>query len=349
MASVASNPLAIAAAREFSWFLYDLDVGANALVFVRTDRNEIAQQTFLDPRWKPRSAETLHVPVEALLEELEPRDAPAPLNFIWHSAFCCSTLIAKILDRPGRNLSLLEPMVLVSLADAYRGGAFESGALPRDLVGAVIKLLGKPDEPHSQVTVKPSNLANLLARDASGYARGKALFLYSDLPSFIVSIAKGGAQYRDFAQTVFEKVSGDLGERPPWSSTELRAMSPLKVASLAWHLQIAEMRRSWTAFGGGRAVSLNCDAFLKEPMETLTKLDGFFELGLGAEHMRAVTEGPALARHAKSPDQPFSPQMRADEDREIRLRLGSNLDRVVEWSYRMCPATPEGVPLPDHL
>jgi hypothetical protein len=349
VAAATPNPQLIAASREFSWFLYDLDVRANVLVFVRTDRDEIAQQTFLDPRWKPRSAETLRVPVHALLEELEPLGASAPLNFIWHSAFCCSTLIAKLLDRPGRNLSLLEPMVLVALADAYREGAIERGVLPRDVVGAVVKVLGKPDEPHSQVTVKPSNLANLLARDAAGCAKGKALFLYSDLPNFIVSIAKGGVQYRDFAQTVFEKVSGDLGERPPWSPAELRAMSPLKIAGLAWHLQIAEMRRSWMAFGGGRAVSLNCAAFLKEPQETLTKLDGFFELGLGAEHIRAVTEGPALTRHAKSPEHAFSPQMRADEEREVRRRLGANLDRVVEWSYRMCPTTPKGAPLPNHL
>ncbi len=347
MTSASTSDLLDAASREFTWFLYDLDISANEFLFVRTDREDVARQTFLDFRWKPHAGEICRLPVDPVVETLRRNEARPRLNFIWHTSFCCSTLIAKLLDYPGRNLSLREPMALISLADAIRARVLENKKLARPAMDAVFRLLAKRDDARSQVTVKPSNLANRLARETNALVEGKSLFLYSDLPSFIVSIVNGGPQYRDFARIVFEKVAGDLGMPLRWQPAELNTMPPLKLACLAWHLQIAELRRSWP--GDARAASLDCDAFLNDPAGTLEKLDAFLELGLGSEQIEGAVGGPLLTRHAKSPEHRFSPQAREEQAREIRRRLGTRLDHLVEWSYQEFPETSHTAPLPNPL
>jgi hypothetical protein len=336
-----------AAARAFSWFLYDLDINAREFLFVRTSREDIAQQTFLDFRWRARTSEIVRLPIDALVEALQPLDDAPRLNFIWHTSFCCSTLIAKLLDCPGHNLSLREPMALATLAEAVRSGALADAPLRGQTVEATFRLLSKCDAPASRITVKPSNFANLLIPEATARTQGKSLFLFSDLSSFIVSIVNGGAQYRDFARLLLRTVAQTRRERLPWSAAELEAMSPLQIASLAWYLQIEQMQQDWP--GDVRAASLNSDAFLSEPAATLEKLDEFLALGLGSAHIKAAVEGPILTHHAKSPEHRFTPHMRAQHDSEIRKRMGATLDRLVEWSARQFPEISQTAPLPNPL
>jgi hypothetical protein len=342
-----SDGILDAAAREFRWFLYDLDIGTREFLFVRTSREDIAQQTFLDFRWRTHTSEIVRLPIDALVEALQPFEAAPRLNFIWHTSFCCSTLIAKLLDCPERSLSLREPMALATLAEAIRSGALADARSREQAIEATFRLLAKRDVPTSQITTKPSNFANLLVPEATARTQGQSLFLFSDLPSFIVSIVNGGAQYRDFARLLLRTIAQTRKEPLRWSVAELDAMSPLQIAGLAWHLQIEQMQRSWP--GDARAASLNCAAFLNDPAGALTKLDQFFALGLGPAHIEAAVEGPLLTHHAKSPEHIFTPQMRAQHDRDVRKRMGATLDRLVEWSSRQFPEISQTSPLPNPL
>ncbi len=336
---------------DFGWFLDDFDPARREFVFARTTRDEVSRQVFLDARWQRSDNGSLRLPLDAVIASLPPANPPASLpmlNFIWHTSFCCSTLVARALDRPGRSLSLREPKVLVALADALRAGLFPN-SLPALTLDAAFTLLGRAPEPGCRITVKPSNFANVLLRQAARRSGGKALFLYSDLASFLVSVAKGGVQQGRYVRRLFGNIAMDLGQPLTWSGAELLALSDLELAAIVWHRQIAEFRRSWAELGDARAVSLDCDAFLDNPGGMLAALDVHFELGLGPEHVRSVLEGPILKSHAKQTSQLFTAQMRRDEDEAVRKRLGASLDEVVAWSYQACPETPRGTPLPNPL
>src|SRR5262249_51695413 len=140
-------------------------------------------------------------------------------------------------------------------------------------------------------------------------------------------------------------IAGDSGQPLPWKPHEIFQMSDLEIAALVWHLQIGEFRRSWSAFEPGRVASLNCDAFLADPAAVIAKLDAFFELGLGLAHIERVLNGPLLRNHAKAPGQAYDAQRRADEKAAMRARIGTDLERVIEWSYKACSGTPRGAPL----
>jgi hypothetical protein len=287
--------------------------------------------------------ERREVPVDALAAEVGQDAAPPELHFIWHTSFCCSTLLADTLDLPGRVLSLREPLVLVPVADTKRAVSLMKRPMPPRLIEIVFRLLGRARG--EKVVVKPSNFANVLVQEAARHCHGKVLFLYTDLEGFLISIEKGGESLRKYARRLFSNIAGDGGAALPWPPQDVFKMSDLEIAALAWHMQIAEFRRSARVLGPARAAALDCEAFLNDPAGTLGALDTFFELGLGAGHIAHVVAGPLLKRHAKVPSHAFNAERRRALSDNVRARLGAELQRLVDWSYSACPDTPRGAPL----
>ncbi len=334
--------------RDHRWFLDDIDFARREFVFAHASEDDISRQAFLDSRWQHEDGHIVRAPAATVVDAMPATHKPE-LHFIWHTSFCCSTLIARALDRRGHSLSLREPRVLTALADALRNSALANGQLPPRTAETVFALLARRPTPQCRITVKPSNFANILVQGAAKRTCGKMLFLYSDLPSFLVSIAKGGVQQSRYVRRLFGDIAMDLGQPLPWSGADLLHMSDLEIAALTWHRQIAGFRRSWSMLDGERAASLDCEAFLDDPAGTLAAIDAYFGLELGAEHIQSVVDGGLLERHAKQTEQAYSAQRRRQEDEAIRRQLGSTLDKVVAWSYQNCPETPAGAPLSNPL
>jgi hypothetical protein len=276
-----------------------------------------------------------------------PLQTPRPC-MIWHTGFCCSTLLAKALDGPGRNLSLCEPQVLVDVVDAKRAGKFARD-LPPAVPQLAFHLLSRGFAPEELVTLKPAPAANVLLRDAATQTSGPMLFLFSDCRSFLVSICKLGENGRKYVRSLFLAMLHDDHVQAQWPAPKLLSMSDLELATIVWHMQIAEFLRNWPLLGAGRAASLDCDAFLASPVDTLRKLDHFFALGLGEEHLESVASGPLFRRNAKTGEDSFDASRRLKEHAQTAQQLGGDLDRIVAGSYAICRTTPRGAPLPEPL
>ena len=329
-----------------SWFPEGFDQNRNEFRFVAADRSDLSSQSFLDWRWNRSGAKRQTAGATAMIARLSPQN-PRP-SIIWHTGFCCSTLLAKALDRPGRNLSLCEPQVLVDVVDAKRAGKFA-----RDLSPAVpqlaFHLLSRGFAPEERVTLKPAPAANVLLRDAGTQTSGPMLFLYSDCRSFLVSICKLGETGRKYVRSLFLAMLHDDHVQTKWPAPKLMSMSDLELAAIVWHMQIAEFLRNWPLLGAGRAASLDCDAFLALPVDTLRRLDAFFSLGLGNNHPEEAISGPLFRRNAKTGEDSFDASRRLKEHAQIARQLGRALDRIVAGSYAICPTTPRGAPLPEPL
>lgn len=334
---------------DFRWFPEDYAPGMKSISFVRTDAATLARQTFLDQRWNRSDYARTTLSLDAIADELPAHGPPPELNFIWHTSFCCSTLIAAALQVPNRNLSLKEPILLATAANMKRAATFDGAQVHPRLYDIVFRLLARRPDLDTAITVKPSNFANILIRDSARFTRGKSLFLYSDLPSFLVSVAKSGLQLSKYARRLFFGILRDEGKPLRWSAADLFQMSDLEVAAIAWHMQIGEFRRSWGEMGECRVASLNCDAFLAEPQRALEKLDDFFGYRLGTETIRGIVNGPIFSHHAKLPQAPFGAEQRRIEQDRARKLLGADLDRIIAWSYSIFPEAPRDTLLPGVL
>lgn len=334
--------------RDHHWFPEDFHAPRQMLSFVFAEREALAREPFLDHRWNQGGVERWQVPLGDLDLQMPIGVLPA-IDFLWHTSFCCSTLLARALDRPGKCLALSEPLVLVSIADAKRAGLIEQGWHLSRLPEIVFRLLARPEAPGARVLVKPSNFANVLVTDAARLTAGKSLFLYSDLESFLVSVLKSGLPLRKYVRRLFSNLIGPVRDQLPWPQAEIFQMSDMEIAALAWHLQILEFRNAWRLLGPGRAASLDCAVLLSRPAEVLRKMIAFYRLPVGETHVSDVLAAGAFGRHAKVPAEPFDAQRRAEQSAQIMRQYGDDIARVVEWSYRACPLTPRGAPLPDPL
>ena len=349
------TPLRESAVREIlaepRWFFEDYNDVTRKLRFVRASRDILANQPFLaEGLWDYSALEKREVAESEILALLPTGLRKPRINFIWHTAFCCSTMIARMLDRAGANLSLKEPGVLMMLADAKRQGAIGPGQTFSNRIAELIfTLLGRPFGEDEQITVKPTNASNCLLRDALAMTQGRQLFVYSDCRSFLISVAKKKEYGRRYARLLYQTIVGDGNVQARWPMDEVLALSDLQIAALAWHMQIAEFRRSWPRIAPGRAASLDCDAFLVAPLETLVKIDAFFGLGLGRGFLEEAVSGPAFSHHSKDVGMAFGAADRRSEHAGTAAELGRDLDEVVAWSYKRCETTPRGAPLGNSL
>ncbi len=320
-----------------AWRLDRFDRNGAASVFVRAPRDRIAQTPFLDRRWRTPDDEAVAIETRALDGAVDNVPTPA---FIWHSAFCCSTLLAGLLDKPGAALPVREPDVLMTVANVKRN---QGGEAARRLLDPVLKHVARGYTPGERAVIKPTNLANAIMGDCLAVrSDAKAILLTSSLEAFLVSIAKKGEAGRAFARLMYTIFAMD-GRAPNLSELELMRASDLQIAALVWHMQIAEMNAAARS-APGRTAWLDGDAFLAAPEDTLNRIDVFFGLGLGADFAKQAASGPAMTRNAKS-GEAYGAGDRASETERVRAALGEDLPRIAEWSRQVFPDTPRGDPV----
>ncbi|HTQ13556.1 MAG TPA: hypothetical protein VMH86_06745 [Rhizomicrobium sp.] len=311
------------------WFPAGLE--RNIFDFVFTDHETLASQPFLDRRWNKTGLAHIGVPADELLARAPAQLPPTPLNFIWHTGFCCSTLLARLLDKPGRNLSLSEPQALTALADARRAGALPNWNTVMRACQVTLHLIGRPLEEGAAVTVKPTPSTSCFLREAAELTGGRMLFLHSDCESFVASVHKLGEEGRAYVARMVSALTFDR-LRPP----QAIQFKGVDAAALVWHMQMAAYRVCADVIGA-RAASLDCDAFLDRPGESLSRIDAFLGLKLGGDHIAGVLEGPLFRRNVKDPSRAFDAVRRREEHAAARKELGAALEDAVAKSRALFP------------
>lgn len=333
---------------EFHWFPIDLDKQTGAIRFADIGFERPKWQDFVDIAAGDRRVPQRSLPAAAAFRFVADNPVPPRVNFIWHSSYCCSTAIATALDVPGRNLSLFEPQILISVAHARRQADRQNKGDISWLSDAVFRLLGRPYLEGGSVTLKPAPTSNYLVADAAAKTRGKMLFLYSDCRSFLIASMRYGESRRRFVRDLFSEIRHDDEARLRWTDDSIARLTDLEIAGLTWQLQLARFGEHLKRFGE-RAASLDCDAFLENPKEVVAKIWRFFDLPGRPEESEAFQDPDFLRRHSKYPDEPFAPDARLGAERALHPKIREELDRIVEASTALFPDPATALPLPRAL
>lgn len=316
------------------WFADTLNVDAGFMQFVHTDRTALAAAPFLDERFSGGLSRRTHLALDRLPGNTALPSANPP--FIFHTAFCCSTLLARALDHPGINLSLKEPKILMDLADARRISVRlkQNPDVWPGLVRSVVSILSRRFTAHEAILIKPTNLANNLIQDilVSG---SPILLLYSNLRSFLVSVIKEGEGRRAFMRGAFNTLRLDpapIARIPDRQATEF---TDLQVATLVWRHQMEDFVRILRGPFGDQVRTLDSAILLARPAATITALNGFLSLGLPPETIRAVADGPVFSIDSKNRDRDYSPKQRAADVQRVEAKFGDSLEKTLTWAKEL--------------
>ncbi len=318
------------------WFPAHWERARDIVRFVHLPREQHAQLTFLaDEYIGPLELEA----ASATIAELRGTEAPAvpPPQYIFHSAFAASTLLARALDVPGVVMGLKEPAILNELAEAMR-----SNALPRDALAAIVTLLARPFASGEKIVIKPSNVANLLAPALLELNAGSnAIFLYAPLPRFLRSVADKGLWGRRWARRLHALAARDTRIDFGLSSGDQLELTDLQVAALAWLVQHAQAVALITAFPG-RVRTVDSEQFLTRRAETIAAVADHFGFPLDEIRSREIAGGPAFATHSKEIGRAFDPEEPLQPKAAIPV-IDEEILMVAQWTRSV--ADHAGIPL----
>ncbi|MBJ7439558.1 MAG: hypothetical protein JHD35_11100 [Sphingopyxis sp.] len=341
---MADNILANRAALGAEWLAHRFDETTGTIRFVDYDRQMRGAVPFLtDDHLPPRAFRSMTREAARVIGQV------APVHFIFHSGFCCSTLLTACLDRPGLASGLSEPMILNDVVGWRMRGASPDSVM--SLLTDALRLLARPFPGDPAVVIKPSNVVNgLAAAMLAAQPQARAITMHAPLDDFLVSIAKKGIDGRRWVRELFVKLRAE-GRVQSLGFTDLDFLgqTDLQIAAMAWLAQ-QSLFQSLISGAPDRVRSLDSTTFLAQPDTILTQAAAHFGLPLDSDQLAQILAGP-LQRNSKD-GRRFTAADRAADYDGSRTAHADEIGKVVLWTHEVArsvglPAT-LGAPLTPH-
>jgi len=337
------------------YYLHALDLVSGECEFLQLDKAASRHSTFMDHRLRTGT----QVPIRTSLDLIEKRFASMPIssdcrpiNYIFHTAFCCSTLISRCLDIQGICYALREPAVFMQMANYKRmsNPYFIDIQRQQTLFNTVLYLLAKSSGQGETTLIKPTNAANNLVMEIvqNKYTHG-VLLLYSNLEEFLVSIIKKGEEGRAFVRRLFNVIRRDSERSNSLALDSLSQLTDLQVAAFVWYLQLDTYLQVLDRYPSANIRTLDCDVFLADPLGTLNKLCELFGLQVKMEMLAEIVAGPVLRKYSKNGAQDYDASIRETENARIAAQYRETIDGIIAWSDRIRPEGAVPLPLPRSL
>ena len=320
--------------RNPEWFPYRYDPSNDAVQYIRINRQAHRAAAFLRDEFLPTSSSPLPLGRAESLAALDGQ--PAPVHFIFHSAYCCSTLLARAFDAPGVSMGLKEPLILNDMVGWNDRGA-DRGKIAMVLDHS-LRLLARPFAPGEATIIKPSNIANgfidamLMLRPQS-----RALLLYAPLSTYLPSIAKKGLWGRLWVRTLLISLIKEQRIDLGFKDEQYLELSDLQVAAIGWIAQQAQFHDLVRRYGVERIATLNSEALLAFPREAMAALNRLFGTGMSDKQIDDIVAGPAFRENSKTFTS-YGVEAREAEKKNAAALHGDELEWVSGWAAEVAKA-----------
>ncbi len=326
-ASASSSPEAQKLLNDPAWIPRAYDPRRDTLEFFHAPRETQRAAVFLEPRFLAGAPQSGPIPVRDFAAG-DVRKAARPLHFVFHTSYCCSTVLARALDVPGVSFGLKEPSALMSFAELYGTARQWPGTL--HALSAVLDLLSRPFAAGETHVIKPSNACNpLIPQMLYACPDAKAVLLMSDLQTFLAAIVRRGPTGRTMVRETLYAFSPTIPLKEPLSKQQMLLFDDMQAATMVWLMQIACFDAVARRFGPERVRILKSDTLLAKPQQTMAAVAAFF--GFRDADWAAVATGPAFREHAKNIGFPFNASDQARQHRESQSAYAAEIGAAVQW------------------
>ena len=320
-----------------AWLPHRIDTATKQVEFLRIGRDELVERGFLADRDPPPDRRALMSWDDVAAMQPE----PGALHFVFHTAFCRSTLLIRVLDRPGTSVGLNEPGIIASMVNA--------GNAAVHLHRPLLDLLARAHEPGEAVFVKPTNHANALMPALLNIRpEARAVLMTNSLADFLRSVARKGMMGRRWGRQLYLEMQGYAGMDFGMDGRESFVMTDMQAAGLSWFLAQrwfdAHMKGGVRGVAPERLRVLDSDRFIEQREQTLAAILDFG----GVPHAQAAAAemagSPVFGSHAKTGgnfEDDHAPQKDTPEAEEIA--------QVEQWVGMIAEQAGLAVPVPHSL
>jgi hypothetical protein len=318
--------------RDPEWYAHRYVESADTFRLVRLERSEHTGMPFLIDSYLGSERVTHDVAAAACLAAL----GQGSLQFLFHSAFCGSTLLTRALDRPGLAMGLSEPVLLNDVVGLRRRGA--DPRLVARVADGSLRLLARPYGAGETVVIKPSNLINPLAELLLALQpSARAVFLYAPLETYLISVARKGLHCRLWVRELLEGFLREGYAEFGFTPNELFRQTDLQVAALGWLAQHRHFAQLVDKLGPERIATLDADRMTADPIAALAAVTRHYGLTADAAMIAEIAAGPAFNQHSKS-GAAFTPERRTQEYAAARAAYGDEIEMVLAWARQVAEA-----------
>jgi tetratricopeptide (TPR) repeat protein len=309
------------------WLADRYDPEHDAFHFRYVNRNQHRAATFLTAEYLGEAPQPL---VIRRADAMAAKPPQAPIHFIFHSAFCCSTLLARAMDLPRLAMGLKEPLIFNDIVGwRQRGGDPQKVA---QVLDDSLSLLARPFAPGESVIIKPSNVLNSLApKILQLRPNTNALLLNAPLDIFLKSVVKKGITGRLWVRELLIKQLRDDFINLGFESEDYLGLTDIQAAAIGWLAQRDLFKSMANEFGKSRVRCLDSEALLDNPRLAISALIAFFNIRLDDSTLDGILSGPAFQNNSKTGERYDRTKRNASYDSAAQAHL-DEINKVVIWT-----------------
>ena len=325
------------------FMLYRIDIDRAELHFLEVTQDTYRKSTYLDNRIQHTKERLVALPIDEVIKAFEHIPAShAPVQFLFHTSFCCSTLLARALQSPGDTLVVREPWIFFQMSSVktrmQATGEWDKQGPP--LIDLMLTLLNKTYEPDEHIVIKPSNLTNNIIDDVLTILPASfGILLYSDLREFLISNLKKPDETKQKIPWLASEAAALVQYKDSFPGIIPAQLPHLRAAAVFWHAQLLHFTHLLTRWPE-RLRALRSQALLENPAVVLRAVSEWLKLNLTADHFNSVINGAVWHSHAKDTRYQYGIEFREEENQDIIERYTTEIEDALSWAAPLLATRP---------
>ena len=290
---------------------------------------------FLDHRIVRPDDKTYVLDINKLLS-IENKCTAGITHYVFHNAFCCSTLFSRCLNTHKSALVLREPNVLLEQASIHRYSGTKllpniNSSFVDSLSLMLSKLLARRYPDNDVTFIKPTDACNnIMGQLLDVNSSNKCLLMYSDLERFLTAIFKV-PQRADWIKVRVNELCIDEVKQHGKLRVNPQTLGNHQLAALVWVLHMEKFRNLIELYGHTKIQVLNSEAFMKKPLESVLKYFIFSNLSVDESKLKSNI-GKIMQTHSKENQLNYSYEQREKDYQITHKNYANDISTAVEWA-----------------
>jgi len=313
------------------WHPFYIDMQRQTLSFARLSREAYLESLFLGTEFARDHGDDLY---EVRLDDvfLAAAAAPSvmkPIHYVLHTAFCCSTLLARYFELLPECFVMKEPQLLAEMGMPNTRSALQWP----DLFALTIRLLSRTYHARQYPVIKANVPTNVLGRELlEQNSQATIIFLINPLRDFLLATLKSRrrrGQIRYWNHYTAMQVSHRI---PELATVDPDDLSDAEAIAYWWLVNRFICQDLLAGEYCSRVLIVDGTELADAPENTLPAIMAHCGLSLGDKELKRLVNHSSVHKHAKDFSMFYDAESRRNEMMDLESRFAKEADRAMFWA-----------------